>query len=159
MDQSNQSNINHGRPLPPIETRWQKGQSGNPIGRPKKNRNMVDLLEELLNAVCPGDPENRTYGQQLMRSLMHQGLKGNLGAIKEILNRANGRVPFPIERIVAPDQSNPQTSHYSRYTQARSRVKLSLERKNEILETLGIQPIGERAIQNETNGRNELLGE
>ena len=148
MDQSSQSNINHGRPLPPIETRWKKGQSGNPIGRPKKNSNMVDLLEDLLNAACPGDPENRTYAHQLMRSLMHQGLKGNLGAIKEILNRVLGRVPFPIERIVAaPDQSDPQTSRYSRYAQARSRVKLSLERKNEILETLGIQPIGESASQ------------
>ena len=27
---------NHGRPLPPVETRWKKGISGNPRGRPKK---------------------------------------------------------------------------------------------------------------------------
>ena len=134
MDQSKQSHINHGRPLPPIETRWKKGQSGNPLGRPKKVTGMVDLLEELLNTVCPGDPENRTYAHQLMRSLMHQGLKGNLAALKEILNRVNGRVPFPIERIVAdPDQTNPQGARYARYAQARPRAKLSLEKKNEIL--------------------------
>lgn len=31
------------RPPPPLETRWQPGQSGNPAGRPKAVRELLDL--------------------------------------------------------------------------------------------------------------------
>ena len=141
---------NYGRPLPPVESRWKPGQSGNPKGRPKKEESFVGLLEDLVNALCPTDPERRSYAELIVRSLIHQGLKGNLGAIKEILNRLSGRVPFLIERVgVVPNQVSPKTGRDCDCVQRGSRVKLSLEEKNEMLEILGIELLGEPANQNE----------
>ena len=79
---------------------------------------------------------------------MHQGLKGNLGAIKEILNRLVGRVPFLIERVGVSNEPNQKTSHYGTSVPPGRRVKLSLEEKNEMLEVLGIEPIGEQTNRN-----------
>ena len=148
MDHSKQPITNHGRTLPPLETRWKPGQSGNPKGRPKKDESIADLLKELVNALCPTDPEGRSYAELIARSLVHQGLKGNLGAIKEILNRLVGRVPFLIERVGASNEPNQKTSPYGTSVPPGRRVKLSLEEKNEMLEVLGIEPIGEQANRN-----------
>ncbi|MBI4459648.1 MAG: hypothetical protein HY648_06285 [Acidobacteria bacterium] len=142
--------INYGRPSPPVETRWKPGQSGNPKGRPKKEESIVGLLKDLVNALCPTDPERRSYAELLVRSLVHQGLKGNLGAIKEVFNRLVGRVPFPIERLVTvSNESNQKTSRDGNSPPPGSRSKLSLEEKNEILEVFGIEPIGKQANHNE----------
>ena len=154
MDRSKQSIINYGRPLPPEETRWKHGQSGNPKGRPKKEESIADLLRDMVNALYPTDPERRSYAELLVRSLVHQGLKGNLGALKEIFNRLVGRVPFLIERIgVVPNQPNQKTSRDWSPSTPGSRIELSVEEKNEILEIFGIEPIGEHANQNETETR------
>ena len=155
MDQSKQSITNYGRPSPPVETRWKPGQSGNPKGRPKKEESIADLLKELVNALCPTDPERRSYAELIARSLVHQGLKGNLGAIKEIFNRLVGRVPFLIERVgVVSNESNQMASRYGSSVPPGGRIKFSLEEKNEILKALGIEPIREQEDQqrNATEG-------
>jgi hypothetical protein len=149
MDQSKQSNINYGRCSPPVETRWKPGQSGNPKGRPKKEESLADLLNELVNALCPTDPEGRSYAELIARSLVHQGLKGNLGAIKEILNRVAGRVPFLIERVGASNEPNQKSSRSGSSVAPGRRIIFSLEEKNEILEAFGIEPIGEQANRNQ----------
>ena len=144
MDQREKQISNHGRPLPPAETRWKQGQSGNPKGRPRKEDSIVDLLKDLVNALCPTDSERRRYGELLVRSLVGQGLKGNLGAIKEIFNRLSGRVPFLIERVgMVPSEPNQETSRDWSPVTPSSRIKLSVETKNEILEIFGIEPIGQ----------------
>ena len=150
MDQPKQSIINYGRPLPPAETRWKPGQSGNPKGRPKKEEHIVNLLKDFVDALCPTDSERRTYAELLVRSLVHQGLKGNLGALKEIFNRLVGRVPFLIERVgVVQNEPSRETPRNWGPVTPSSRVKLSVETKNEILELFGIEPIGEHPNQNE----------
>lgn len=82
---------NKGRPLPPIEYRWKKGVSGNPRGRPKRKDRLTDLLREELKKICPTDPEKRSWGELLVRGLVHLALKGNLPAFKEILDRHDGK--------------------------------------------------------------------
>ena len=82
---------NQGRPLPPIEYRWKKGVSGNPRGRPKRKDRLTDLLREELKKICPTDPEKRSWGELLVRGLVHLALKGNLQAFKEILDRHDGK--------------------------------------------------------------------
>jgi len=47
-DPPNKGRPNRGRPLPPMETRWKKGVSGNPRGRPKKRDTLTDLIRQLL---------------------------------------------------------------------------------------------------------------
>jgi hypothetical protein len=82
-----------GRPLPPEEHRWKKGQSGNPKGRPKKEDSLTSLLREEIGKPCPLDPQNRTWGQLLIRSTLQDAIKGNPAARKEVWDRADGKVP------------------------------------------------------------------
>ena len=125
-----------------MESRWKPGQSGNPKGRPKKE-SIVEVLKELVDTVCPTDPEGRTYGQLLTRSLMQQALRGHLGAIREVFNRLVGQARFLVERIESvPTEPNRKPSYGSSPLPG-SRVKLTLEKKNEILEILGMEPISD----------------
>ncbi len=142
MEQPKDLKTNRGRPLPPEETRWKPGQSGNPRGRPKKG-SIVDVLRELVETECATDPERRIYAELLMRALIHQGLKGNIGALKEISNRLVGQAPFLVERIGGvPNETDKKSSRRGNWTQD-GRVRVSLERKNKILEELGLEPIDE----------------
>ena len=145
MDEPRDFKTNYGRPLPPLETRWKPGQSGNPRGRPKKGESIVDLLQELVDAVCPTDPERRSYAGLLKRSLLQMGLRGNLGAIREVCNRLVGQAPFLVERIGAVPYEPNRQSGGGGSTQSGSRVKLTLEEKNKILEILEMEPISDQS--------------
>lgn len=134
--------INCGRPLPPAEARWKPGQSGNPKGRPKKG-NIIDVLRELVDSECSTDPERRTYAELLVRSLVVQGLKGNLRATKEVLNRLVGQAPFLIGRVDG-EQKPPESSHRKSSLIPGTRARLSLAEKN-VLEALGIEPLGDES--------------
>jgi hypothetical protein len=132
---------NHGRPLPPVATRWRQGQSGNPKGRPR-NDSIIDLLKELTNALCPTDAEKRSYAELLVRSLVHQGLKGNLGAIKEIFNRLGGRVPFLIERVnPVPDSSNEMKPVGWNSLSPAKRLELTQEMKQQMCEIFELETL------------------
>jgi hypothetical protein len=144
MDQSESSLSNRGRPLPPVATRWKPGQSGNPKGRPR-NDSMTDLLRNLTNAPCLTDAEMRSYAELLARTLVHQGLKGNLGAIKEIFNRLVGRVPFVVERInsAPPDPPNEKTSPNWTTLSPTRRRELTREMKDKMCEIFELEPFQE----------------
>ena len=154
MEKPQDNQVNYGRPLPPVETRWKKGQSGNPKGRPRKETGLISLLEDLLSAVCPSDPEGRTYAHQFVRSLLHQALKGNIGASKEILNRLAGRVPYSFERAgaIPTEASASADSKETSKPMPPPDGKLSLKEKNEILEIFDIEPIGPNELGAASNG-------
>ena len=38
-----------GKGRPPVNTRWRPGQSGNPRGRPRGSKNLINFLAEALN--------------------------------------------------------------------------------------------------------------
>jgi hypothetical protein len=82
-----------GRKLPPEETRWKKGVSGNPKGRPKKEDSMTSLLKEMLETPCPVDREGRTWRELFLLSNLQQAIKGNPAARKDIWERSEGKVP------------------------------------------------------------------
>ena len=66
------------------KTQWKKGQSGNPNGR----RNAAkDILNELLET----EIEDRTQKERLLSKLIQMGIRGDLGAIKEVLDRTEGK--------------------------------------------------------------------
>ena len=67
-----------------IGHRWKKGESGNPNGR----RNAAkDILNQLLDV----EIDDRTQREQLMLKLIQMGMRGDLGAIKEVLDRTEGK--------------------------------------------------------------------
>ena len=72
---------------------FQPGQSGNPGGRPKGTISIVAKLRQYL-AEHPDEVDG------LVKGLVHLGIKPNpqqLGAIKETLDRIDGKVTQPID--------------------------------------------------------------
>lgn len=68
---------------------WTKGQSGNPNGRPRKNKAMSDELRRLVQGKAPGKKE--TNLQIITAKLMALAEAGQLDAIKYIFDRLEGR--------------------------------------------------------------------
>lgn len=86
---------------PPKHSRWKKGQSGNPRGRPKGRIDVRAVLEEELSELIilatPQGEREVTKLQAVIRRLIHEGLSGKVYAIQDILDRA--------ERLAKPDEA------------------------------------------------------
>lgn len=80
--------VGYGRP--PLDSRFQKGRSGNPKGRPKGVRNLKTDLERELNEtlrIREGDREYRTSKQAAMvKSLIARAIKGDTRATAAVFN-------------------------------------------------------------------------
>ena len=64
---------------------WKPGQSGNPSGRPAMPVSIVKKLRSRLIL----QPE---LADQIVDSLLQLGIKSDLGAIKEVIDRIDGKV-------------------------------------------------------------------
>ncbi len=72
-----------------IGNRFQKGESGNPSGRPKLTR-LTDALREQLAEISPEVPE-KTIAERIARALIREAVSGNVQAIREIGDRTEGK--------------------------------------------------------------------
>ncbi|MGE0773780.1 MAG: DUF5681 domain-containing protein [Sphingomonadaceae bacterium] len=95
-DQGDEDSVGYGRP--PAHSRWKKGQSGNPKGRVKGQRNLkTDLREELGEIIRfseNGTARGITKQRALLKSLTARGIKGDarsaqivLALVKELLDQ------------------------------------------------------------------------
>jgi len=75
---------------PPDYTKWEKGQSGNPSGRKKGQRNLkTDLLDELGEVIQVsegGKPRKLTKQRALVKALMARAIKGDARAASLMLS-------------------------------------------------------------------------
>jgi hypothetical protein len=75
---------------PPPATRFKKGQSGNPRGRAKGNRNLkTDLTDELAERILikeDGLPRKVSKQRALVKTLAAKALKGDTRAATLVLN-------------------------------------------------------------------------
>ena len=89
---SDDPTVKNRRRLPPVETRWKKGVSGNPRGRPKKQDSLTSLLREEIEKICPADREERTWKELVVRATLQLAMKGNATALKEVWERLDGKI-------------------------------------------------------------------
>lgn len=85
---SDDDTVGFGRP--PKETRWTKGQSGNPKGRPKsRTEHMMDAARILVQPVEARGPDGTTIRLDAVEaaflSLCKKGLKGHKTALMEAI--------------------------------------------------------------------------
>jgi Family of unknown function (DUF5681) len=71
---------------PPKQTRFKKGRSGNPYGRPPKKPDLYSeltkVLREKVTVTIDGQPETVTVQQALLLRLRDQALRGEIWAEK-----------------------------------------------------------------------------
>ena len=74
---------------PPRETRFRKGCSGNPSGRPKGSQNTIKLLEELLNQKISilQDGKKRKISKKtaIMMQMVNAAVKGDPKSVQTLL--------------------------------------------------------------------------
>lgn len=73
---------------------FKPGQSGNPGGRPK-GKSLTALLRERLDEVDPAT--GKTIAEMVVEGWINAARDGNVPAIKEALDRTEGKVPDKLE--------------------------------------------------------------
>jgi hypothetical protein len=75
---------------PPRHTRFKKGQSGNPLGRPSGSKNLATVLSEALNELVivaeNGGRRKITKRQAIITQLVNQSAKADWRATKILLD-------------------------------------------------------------------------
>lgn len=93
---------------PPQSTRFRKGQSGNPKGRPKCSRSASSLLEQALSAPVSinegGTARVIEQRMALFKSLVARAIKGDARAAALVV-----KLMERFERSTPPDQHQPVT--------------------------------------------------
>ena len=77
---------------------FKKGEVSNPKGRPPKNICITTLVKEMLLELAPGTENNpKTYAELIARAILQESVKGNIQALRELLDRIEGKVTQPID--------------------------------------------------------------
>lgn len=98
---------------------WKKGQSGNPKGRPKKEKVLTHWLKEQLGCMCSSvqrfadyaraldlDPDTTTIGALLSATVIDQALTGGHFQMREVFNRSDGIQSAQDQTGSAEDHAN-----------------------------------------------------
>ena len=98
MASDNQRDYQVGYGKPPLHSRFKRGQSGNPRGRPPGAKNLTSLLTESLNesVVIAEDGGRRKISKReaIVKQLVNKSAKGDWRAVKlllDILQAIEGR--------------------------------------------------------------------
>jgi len=116
MSAEKQRDYEVGYGKPPRHTRFRKGQSGNPRGRPPGAKNLKTLLNDALNEPVivteNGGRRKLTKRQAIIKQVVNQSTKGDWPAIKILLGLVR-----EIE-----NQSDPASPESSSFTAADAKI-------------------------------------
>ena len=98
---------------PPAETRFQKGQSGNPKGRPKGSKNLATIVRQAANErvtiVVKGKQRSITKLEAAAKQLANKAAQGDLKAMQMLLPQLAALdasvVAQPLEVIAEDDKA------------------------------------------------------
>ena len=85
---------------PPAHQRWQKGQSGNPAGRPR-SAVLSDAYRRMLAEADPEDEQGRTRAEVIAEQMYLKAKGGDVSAMREIADRVEGKAR---QNITFPDK-------------------------------------------------------
>jgi hypothetical protein len=90
MPRDNEGDYEVGYGKPPRDTRFKRGQSGNPRGRPPGAKNLSTLLNEALNELVVvtenGGRKRISKRQAAFKQLVNDAAKGNWRALKLLVD-------------------------------------------------------------------------
>ena len=90
MPRDNERDYEVGYGKPPRDTRFKRGQSGNPRGRPPGAKNLSTLLNEALNELVVvtenGGRKRISKRQAAFKQLVNDAAKGNWRALKLLVD-------------------------------------------------------------------------
>lgn len=99
MTDKNDYDVGYGKP--PKRTQFQKGQSGNPKGRPKRSQNMSTLLYEELGRKIQvtenGQTKTMTARQAMVRRIVNDALSGKSVEVLKLMKMLEAYVPAEVE--------------------------------------------------------------
>jgi hypothetical protein len=82
------------RQPPPEATKFKKGQSGNPKGRPKKVPKLEEVIENVLGEV---NAKGESVPEVILRRLVTSAKNGSIKAAELLLDRTYGKVKQGVE--------------------------------------------------------------
>jgi len=90
MPRDNEGDYEVGSGKPPLHTRFKRGRSGNPRGRPRGEKNLLTLLNEALNEPVVvtenGGRKRISKRQAALKQLVNEAAKGNWRALKLLVD-------------------------------------------------------------------------
>jgi hypothetical protein len=114
-DQKNDFEVGYGKP--PVATRFKKGQSGNPSGKPKKIARKLDpgkilqsIDNEEITVKIDGKEKRIQKGEVYFRQLFNKAIKGSLSDARLIASMAarhfglESEAPGETRFIIEPDK-------------------------------------------------------
>lgn len=80
---------------------FKKGEVSNPQGRPPKELCITSITREQLGEPCPKDP-SKTWAKYLSDKWLDLACE-NVWAFRELMERLEGKVVFPVAAATPPD--------------------------------------------------------
>jgi hypothetical protein len=78
-----------------LGNRFEKGTSGNEKGRPKLTK-LTEALRQQLTEAMP-DASESTVAEEIAKTLIRLAISGDIAAIKECFDRAEGKAPISLD--------------------------------------------------------------
>jgi hypothetical protein len=115
----------------PGNPNWKPGISGNPNGRPRKSECVTSLLRELLEndpveVIKMWNEGEVTGAMQTAKALFAKMSKGDMTAIREALDRVEGKVPQGMR--FGSEQGGPLSFTLEFENAAREKLRTELDR-------------------------------